>query len=140
MSKDVFVDTSAWQAFIDRDDQYHLSASNWLNSEGRVRRLISTDYIFSETVTCIRFRSGHSAAVKAGNMLLTSRLVWFIDVSREVRNDAWTIFQKYKEWDLSFVDCTSFALMKKLNVETAFTFDKDFQRFGFIVVPTKKHS
>ncbi len=43
------------------------------------------------------------------------------------------LFKKYDDKDLSFTDCTSFALMKRLKVQTAFTFDGHFQQVGFMI-------
>jgi predicted nucleic acid-binding protein len=38
-----------------------------------------------------------------------------------------------KRW--SFTDCTSFVAMRSLSVDSAFTFDANFQQAGFKMLP-----
>ena len=48
---------------------------------------------------------------------------------------AWDIFAGRSDRRLSFTDCTSFALMKRLRLDTAITLDGDFRRAGYRVLP-----
>jgi len=41
----------------------------------------------------------------------------------------------YNDKDFSFTDCTSFALMERLKIKTAFSFDAHFTQYGFIRIP-----
>lgn len=41
--------------------------------------------------------------------------------------------KKYEDKELSFTDCTSFAIMEKLKLHKAFTFDEHFKKVGFEV-------
>jgi len=36
------------------------------------------------------------------------------------------IFEGYRDKDFSFTDCASFAIMKSIGLEVAFTFDRHF--------------
>ena len=56
-------------------------------------------------------------------------------ISDEIRKSAWDIFLKYSDQELSFTDCTSFALMKNLGLKKAFTFDSHFLILGFECLP-----
>ena len=47
---------------------------------------------------------------------------------------AWEIFRQHQDKRFSFVDCTSFAIMKRIGMRTAFAFDEDFRQFGNWVV------
>ena len=59
-----------------------------------------------------------------------------IDVSEDVRHLAWELFVRYADQMYSFTDCTSFALMRTMHVQEAFTFDRnDFTAAGFTPVP-----
>ena len=128
----LFVDTSAWLGMYDRSDQFHHKAVDGL---ARIRsagiELVTTDYIMDESLTLIRMRAHHQAAVNFGEGLLTSAAARLILIDAELRQSAFGLFKKYSDKDLSFTDCTSFALMKRLKLKTAFTFDDHFRQVGF---------
>ena len=130
----LFVDTSAWVALNDLKDQHHAVAVEKL---ARIRsekvELVTSDYILDETLTLIRMRTFHQAAIAFGDALLKSGVASMVTISDEVRSAAFVLFRKYDDKDLSFTDCTSFALMKRLKVQTAFTFDGHFQQVGFMI-------
>lgn len=44
---------------------------------------------------------------------------------------------KYRDQDLSFVNCTSFAVMERMKLSTAFGFDRHFSVMKYTVVPGK---
>lgn len=131
--KGIFVDTSGWYALVDASDPDHDRARDWF-TKNRLP-LITTDYIFDETLTLIRTSLGHGKAVKFAEKLLASRLAQLISVTEEDKERAWEIFQKYDDKVLSFTDCTSFAVMERLGLDTAFTVDHDFKALGYITVP-----
>jgi uncharacterized protein len=128
----LFVDTSAWLALNSKNDQRHGEA---LSRSTAIKRqkidLITSDYIVDESITVIRYRVSHRAAVIFGEALVNSTLVTVVDVADEDRFNAWVLFKKYGDKDLSFTDCTSFILMKKLGLKKAFAFDDHFRQLGF---------
>ena len=130
----LFVDTSAWVALNDLKDQHHAVAVEKL---ARIRsekvELVTSDYILDETLTLIRMRTFHQAAIAFGDALLKSGVASMVTISDEVRSAAFVLFRKYDDKDLSFTDCTSFALMTRLKVQTAFTFDGHFQQVGSVI-------
>jgi uncharacterized protein len=132
MSLRVFIDTGAWVALVDAADQNHsaaLAKFEELSSSGC--SLLTSDYVFDEAITLVRLRVSHAAAVVFGNSLLDSSVASVLEVDRNIRQTAWEIFKKYQDKDLSFTDCTSFSLMKKMGLGKAFTFDKHFRQRGF---------
>jgi uncharacterized protein len=128
----LFVDTSAWLALNNRGDQHHSAAvsKSTLIKNQRID-LITSDYILDESITVIRYRVSHRAAVVFGDALMSSAIVTVADVTDEERFNAWEMFKKYGDKELSFTDCTSFVLMKKLGLQRAFTFDDHFRQLGF---------
>ena len=62
---------------------------------------------------------------------MSSTILTIADVTDEERFKAWVLFKKYGDKELSFTDCTSFALMKKLGLQKAFAFDDHFRQIGF---------
>ena len=130
----LFVDTSAWLALNDRNDQYHSKAAAKSAEIKRHRiELITSEYVLDESITLIRYRVSHQAAVIFGNSLLNSNIVRVEDVSAEDRFKAWEMFKKFEDKELSFTDCTSFVLIKNLRLQKAFTFDEHFRQMRFEV-------
>jgi len=128
----LFVDTSAWLALNDKSDQYHIkAASKSLEIKRQQIELITSEYIIDESITLIRYRVSHKAAVIFGDSLFNSSIVRIMDITKEDRHRAWEKFKKYDDKELSFTDCTSFVLMKKMKLHKAFTFDEHFKRMGF---------
>ena len=124
----LFVDTSAWLALNDRNDQYYSRAVTKSTEIKKHRiELITSEYIIDESITLIRYRVSHQAAVIFGNSLLDSNIVRIEDVNAEDRLKAWEMFKKFEDKELSFTDCTSFVLMKNLRLQKAFTFDEHFR-------------
>lgn len=125
----LFVDTSAWLALNDRNDQYYNRAVAKSTEIKKHRiELITSEYIIDESITLIRYRVSHQAAVIFGNSLLDSNIVRIEDVNAEDRLKAWEMFKKFEDKELSFTDCTSFVLMKNLRLQKAFTFDEHFRQ------------
>ena len=128
----VFVDTSAWLALNDKSDQYHHKALS-KSSEIKEQKigLVTSEYIFDESIILIRYRISHQAAVDFGDSLLASCIIEIIDITDADRWRAWTLFKRYGDKELSFTDCTSFALMERMKLKKAFTFDEHFKKVGF---------
>ena len=51
-----------------------------------------------------------------------------------IEDDAWRWLSRHDERPFSFVDATSFALMRRLRICHALAFDGDFSAAGFIEV------
>ncbi len=128
----VFVDTGGWYALADARDPDHAAARAWF--EGNTLPLVTTDYVFAETITLIRLELGHRVAVQFGEELMRSARTQLVSVTAEDRKAAWQIFKKFKDHKFSFTDCTSFAVMKRLGVKHVLTVDKHFRVMDFLLV------
>ncbi|MBE7443755.1 MAG: type II toxin-antitoxin system VapC family toxin [Planctomycetia bacterium] len=56
-------------------------------------------------------------------------------VTDGIQEEALRLFRKIEHKELSFVDCTSFHLMKKEGIARALTFDAHFAQMGFLKEP-----
>lgn len=131
-SSEVFVDTSLFKALVDPSDEFHKQAiSLWdkLEAEGAI--LTTSNYVLDESFTLIRARCGVEAVEKFRQSLLSSTFVLkIVRVTVVDEANAWEWF--LKDWSkLSFTDCVSFAIMDRLHLVRAGTFDKHFARAGF---------
>ena len=128
----VFVDTSFFKVLIDTNDDFHLQAVDiWKGIIKDKRFLITTNFILDETFTLIRVRNGLAAALEFKDKLAEGlRRIKLIRIMIQDEAKAWDWF--VNNWsDLSFTDCVSFAVMKRLGINTVAAFDKHFARAGF---------
>lgn len=133
MSSDLFVDTSAWFAFVNRKDPDHAAVREVLTGHGD--RLVTSNFVFDETVTLARYRLGHHVAAKIGESLLDANVVRLIRATSDDELRAWDLFCKRPDQPYSFTDCLSFEMMKRLKIATVAALDEDFVREGFQVLP-----
>lgn len=130
-----FVDTSAFYALEDSDDQHHEEAGEIRRAIKRgdlsVRRLYTSNFVLDETLTLLRMNLGHGHAVDFGERLKESEIVALTRIDEELEERAWEIFKAHGDKKYSFTDCTSFALMEELSVNRTFAFDENFEQYGF---------
>ena len=127
----VLVDTSAVYALLDRDDRCHDAAREALESL-RKRRTdpLLTNFIVAECHALSLSRLGADIARKwlLGN-------IWPVErVNVEDETKARVIIEQYTDKTFSYTDATSFAVMERLGIKTAFAFDPHFRQYGFLVV------
>ena len=133
MLKAVFVDTSAWYALVDSAEADHAAVAAALGAHHG--RLVTSDYVFDETLTLTRYRLGWDIACRLGRELRSGEAARMVAVTATDAEHAWEIFASRSDRRLSFTDCSSFALMKRLRLDTAVTLDGDFRRAGYRVLP-----
>ena len=129
----IFLDTSSLYALADRRDTYHERAraafTTLLDSQ---EELITHNYVIVESAALIQHRLGIAPAIKFLQEIEQFSVVW---VDKDLHSIARKLFEAKKKRTLSFVDCTSFALMEKEEIESAFAFDDDFRAAGFKLIP-----
>lgn len=129
----IFVDTSAWFAYVNREDPDHAATQEVLRQyEGR---LVTSNYVFDETVTLCRHRLGHAIAARVGAALLDPTSTDLIRLGVEDEHAAWGLFLARADKLYSFTDCTSFVLMRRLGLAGAAAIDEDFNQEGFSTLP-----
>ena len=104
--------------------------------KGRNAHLITTNYIVDETLTLLRVRKNLEISLQFRDMLLEmSHALKLIRITSQDESKAWEWFPK--PWSkLSFTDCTSFAVIRRLDLVTVATFDDHFARAGFKIFGT----
>jgi len=136
MKRSLFVDSSAWYAVADRDDPYHDQAASFLaESLSTYARLITTNHVVGESYTLIRMRLGHTAAQQFLKSLEQTHRLQRVFVVEDQEEAAFALLRRYDDQDFSFVDATSFVVMKALGLRDAFAFDRHFATAGRVVLP-----
>jgi predicted nucleic acid-binding protein len=127
-----FADTGFWYALQERRDRHHAEASTLAR---RYRsRVVSSNHVIGETWTLLRRRSGHQAAVGFLDRLQRLPNVEVVHVDEDTEQEAWRWLRRHDERLYSFVDATSFTLMRRLRIREALAFDGDFTAAGFLEV------
>ncbi|MBI4872203.1 MAG: PIN domain-containing protein [Candidatus Riflebacteria bacterium] len=127
----VFGDSGPWIAGQLRRDQYHTRAmAVWGKLRAEGNRLMTTTFVMDEAVTFVRYREGLAAARRLGDSIMGSALVELVEVDRPLVNRAWELFVSSGELELSFTDCTSFAVIEQFAISRVFGFDEDFRATG----------
>ncbi|MDQ1500927.1 MAG: uncharacterized protein QOD57_5060 [Actinomycetota bacterium] len=127
-----FVDTSFWIALRFRRDGRHPDAKAlW---EAGTGALLTTNLVLGETWTFLRRRVGHQQAVEFADAAERLPALTVRQVGADVDADAWRWLRRRDERPYSYVDATSFALMRRLRLREALAFDGDFAAAGFVEV------
>ena len=129
----IFVDTSAWLSYVNRNDAEHRRMKRAF--AGCSGRLVTSNFVFDETVTLCSSRLGHPFALLVGDTLQDANTVALVRVSADDEMRAWALFAERGEKHYSFTDCTSLVLMRRLAITTAASLDADFAREGFALLP-----
>lgn len=123
----VFVDSSAFYAAADRGDTSHRRARTVLaEADG----LLTTNHVLVESWLLLRHRLGRGVAeafwggIRDGAAMVEPVGTADLEV-------AWSIGRSFPDQDFSLVDRTSFAVMQRLGIHRAATFDRDFAIYRF---------
>lgn len=129
----IFVDTSAFYARqARRDSHFHLASALWKDLDHTT--LITSNHVVEETITLLARRLGYVLAADMAARLYSSEKLDIVSTSRDDELDAIRFFRKFAGQSVSFTDCISFAIMKRNQISTAFTFDRHFRDAGFRVL------
>ena len=135
MTKDVFVDSFAWIAAINKSDNHHeVTLRIFEDLLGKQAKLFTTNYVIVETINALSKVEFRKAVVEFMDKLETSPSVEIIKITDETYNEAWRLYQQRMDKDWGITDCTSFEVMKMLNIKRAFTNDKHFEQAGYSLV------
>jgi predicted nucleic acid-binding protein len=137
----VFVDTSAYIASLYRKDINHrkaLEISQELFDKGA--DFITSNVVVYEVYTVLARKVEKTTAILFHQKIIDESLP-IVYMDEDLEEIAFSIFEKEKSKNVSFFDCTSFAIIKKLQIKSIFSFDRDFERFckrekiAFNVIP-----
>jgi predicted nucleic acid-binding protein len=130
----VFVDSSAYLALLDADDEHHSQATELLQELAQARyRQFTTNVLLIESHALILSVLGRTQAAQFLKDMQESNTVVIRARAADEERAKQIIFQ-YDDKDFSFADCISFAVMERLDIRLAFTFDRDFTQYGFTVL------
>jgi len=130
----LFVDTSVWYAAAALADVGNPRARAILASG---EPLFTTDHVLVETWLLLRNRIHRKAAEQFWEGIRNGAVA-VGPVSMADLEAAWQIGHSFRDQDFSLVDRTSFAVMRRLGIERAASFDNHFAVFRY--GPKRRHA
>jgi len=132
---EAFVDTSVLYALIDRKDSHHAAMSELVRRllQSR-RRFVTTDYVVCEAVNLANARSGHHVGMRILDLIDRSaalRVEWIGSLRFEATR---AFYRRHLDHRYSFTDCTSFVVMRELDISDVLTTDGHFREAGFRIL------
>ena len=127
----VFLDTGYFIAMQVETDQWHTMAA--AATEPGLR-LITSSLVISETASLLQARRQLSTALDFLQRIRADPNTQIVYVDPVLQTEAWDLFHRWGGSGANPVDCASFAIMRRLNIKKAFTFDQHFRTAGFEIL------
>ena len=131
----IFVDTGAWIALVQTRDPLHaraVEAWDLMTSVGA--RLRTSVPVVLETFTFLERNTTRDVALAWKDSLEALPRFEMLECTSADVKKAWSHFRRRDLHKLSAVDATSFVVMTKARIRTAFAFDHHFATAGFRLV------
>jgi predicted nucleic acid-binding protein len=130
----IFVDTSAFLAMLSTSDANYQRASDcWRNLLEEGQTLFTDNYVIVESIALIQKRLG------------LEKVRYFQEKVRPLLEIEWVDERQHNtiveavlaanRRNLSLVDCSAFETMRRLDIQSVFTFDEHFRQRGYEVIP-----
>lgn len=127
-----FVDTSFWIGLLVPADRRHPDAVRlWHDGRGPLR---TSNLVAGETWTWLKRRAGHTHSLSFITSLRQSPRVSVAVVDSAIDERAWEWLARHDERHYSYVDATSFEIMRRERITEALAFDGGFSAAGFLEV------
>lgn len=127
----IFLDTSAIYAMADRADPNHKGAVD------AFQRLLDDQedimlhsYVLVESAALLQRRLGLESALQLLEDIRAFEVVWVSSQDHEAATD---LLRERGRRGLSLVDCASFTIMRRYQINEALAFDADFEAEGFVI-------
>jgi predicted nucleic acid-binding protein len=118
-------------------DARHHDALGMLAALGRSEQVLTSNLVAGETWTFLRRKDSHRTAVafldRVSTLTRARRLVVH-RITDEQETAAWDWLRAHDERVYSYVDATSFRVMRDRRLREALAFDQDFAAAGFVEV------
>jgi predicted nucleic acid-binding protein len=135
----LFVDTKAFVAIFDEDDDHYERANAVLDGiqDGELAYgpIFTSRYVLSETVTTLLYGVGHREAVEALSTIRRSATFNILQVTEALFDRTADQFAEYDDQEISFVDHLNSVLGAEFDIEHIFAFEEDFNTLGMTRVP-----
>jgi predicted nucleic acid-binding protein len=135
LPRHVLVDSSAWFALSHRRDANYPRAQIIVSHLAANRRiLLTTNFVIAEAHALLMNRGGRPLAWHFLRRVTRDGEVALVRVTEAHERRALEVIETYDDKDFSYTDATSFAIMERLGIAEAFSFDRHFVQYGLCVL------
>lgn len=134
MKRRIFIDSSAWISYLSKHDVNRKEISGKIKVEVKNgAELYTSNDVVDEMVLRLVYDLGWGAAkkfidfIKKGMYRKDIVQLW---TDEEVRDEAFSVLEKFKEHKLSLTDATSMVLVKRFKIDCVLTLDSHFIKAG----------
>ena len=130
----IFVDTSAYFSYINpKDASYNASRRIMARLADTHASLLTSNFVVAETHALLLTRVSHTAATRFLDAIFAgaTQIIRVREADETVARD---IIRRFADKEYSYTDATSFAIMNRLHLHDAFSFDQHFAQYGFTLV------
>lgn len=139
----VLIDTGLFYALQNRRAARHKSAKRTFSEaiDGQFGTLYTSEYVYDETITLVRARTGSFAEAQTVGERILGRSGFpdvfdLLYVTEEIFDETVDILERYRDHSLSFTDATTVALVDQYNLDGVVSFDDDFDGVVERIDPT----
>jgi uncharacterized protein len=135
----VFLDSSGFLALVNPRDTYHEQAhAAWTTLTEEGWHTFTTNFVVAETHALFLTRLGHNHATAFLQRILQGSTT-IVRVSQRDEQQAQAIIFRYRDKNFSYTDASSFAVMERLRIGPAYTFDANFAQYGLAMIGPEGH-
>jgi uncharacterized protein len=97
--------------------------------------LVTSNWVIGETYRLLRVSKGYREAKRFLDLLAQRLRLDRLFITEPLERQAYEILGRFADHPLSFLDATSFAVMRQQRMQHAFAFDAHFVTAGFLRIP-----
>jgi predicted nucleic acid-binding protein len=128
----IFIDAGPLIArYVERDQHHAEAVDAWKRIQSGRPICVTTSHVLAESFTVLGRRVSNAFAAERARHLLASQELRIERASAADEIAAVPWFERLGDQRVSFTDAVSFAVMKRLAIRRAFTFDRHFEAAGF---------
>lgn len=117
----IFIDASFYLSLLNPNDSNHEKAVK-IGKKHKNEEYVTTQMVLGEVLTVGSQRFNKALTVKFVEEILKSRTRVVLEKSNLIKQ-AFILYKKIRSKNVSWVDCYSLTVMRKLGIKTVITFD-----------------
>lgn len=137
----VFIDTGVFYAHQHEAASCHDDAMAAIDQvlSGEYGQPFTSDYVYDETVTLVRKRTGQYRSAKrvSDRIVDAESPIPLLNVSPAGFRSALNAFERYRDHELSFTDASTITLVDSEGIDSVLSFDDDFDGIVDRLGPTE---